>query len=862
MSYEWFANRYPMRAYCGFNAGSGYEMVLGTAPTVVGSPMMTGAALRGKTGNNVNYGSANYNITDTTRPLTFVGVWTPLVSQNTSATTAYVSKYDNVTGWLFGYRAGRQGRLYLQSAGGILDVAATTTAVIAAQKYIVLVSYNGGLRGAGVSFTVNGVPVGSSIIVDTLTAASVANAATMSTFPSAAMSDLQMFAWIDAALTPSQMNDVYEMLASERPARSRSYRRIVAPYPGRTPAEYAANGPLYDTDMSTVNGKLVDLTPGNRVGTPSGTIDTVAGPFGSQAKEFWGGRYTLPAADPTMFRTNDWSVSCWVRSRDNSFGYILMIPTGSHYVAKDTPNNFRVSTTDSSNVQRLTQSSSNTCPVGQLTHFVGTRKLVNGTDLQETIIVNGLVVAQNTFAGVGVAIPAPSQPVVGATNTGTSQLHAAVAQLRYRTTAMTAAEARAEYVAGDRTILDARLERTGATPVTPVAVTGAGQEIKGTPWTTGAAGNWKLIEAAPVNGVLGKRTISYSSSGDFIYAADTEAFGAWYFDVVFTTTADTYVNLVADKAAATVAPLGYAVRFSSSGQVEMVRTTGVGAAQLFFTAAGYLTNGVTYSCMVTRTVLGQFALWIKGGVYAEYTLMAPAGGANPTAVDLTYTTSKYAVWNRNGGTGALGDFLHRSCALTPQEAQAKGLITGVPVFTQIAGDFTTTKLAQSWTLKFTSGTQFYVDWGDGFVVPYIGTGADQVITHTYAGAGTYTVRWYTTTLANLQTFNGSGNVLSGTIPSFAAATGLVTLRLDNNAFSGYTSGAIALTCTTWRADINALPQASVDQILADFLVGAAGRPGVGTINLSGGTNAAPSAAGLASKAAFLALQPGWTISNN
>ncbi len=40
------------------------------------------------------------------------------------------------------------------------------------------------------------------------------------------------------------------------------------------------------------------------------------------------------------------------------------------------------------------------------------------------------------------------------------------------------------------------------------------------------------------------------------------------------------------------------------------------------------------------------------------------------------------------------------------------------------------------------------------------------------------------------------------------------------------------------------------------------RPADGTINLSGGTNSAPSAAGLASRAAFLALKPGWTVSVN
>lgn len=61
---------------------------------------------------------------------------------------------------------------------------------------------------------------------------------------------------------------------------------------------------------------------------------------------------------------------------------------------------------------------------------------------------------------------------------------------------------------------------------------------------------------------------------------------------------------------------------------------------------------------------------------------------------------------------------------------------------------------------------------------------------------------------------------------------------------------------TLTATNNALPEAQVDAILADL-----DASGVvsGTVDLSGGTNAAPSAAGLASKASL--VTKGWTVTH-
>jgi hypothetical protein len=77
--------------------------------------------------------------------------------------------------------------------------------------------------------------------------------------------------------------------------------------------------------------------------------------------------------------------------------------------------------------------------------------------------------------------------------------------------------------------------------------------------------------------------------------------------------------------------------------------------------------------------------------------------------------------------------------------------------------------------------------------------------------------------------------------------------------TGYEASTLASTFTGFNMSNNALPLAAVDQILSDFTTGAGARPASGTIDLSAGTNAAPTPAVLAAAQAAL---PGWTITTN
>ena len=205
----------------------------------------------------------------------------------------------------------------------------------------------------------------------------------------------------------------------------------------------------------------------------------------------------------------------------------------------------------------------------------------------------------------------------------------------------------------------------------------------------------------------------------------------------------------------------------------------------------------------------------------------------------------------------------------------------------VIGSWTTTQLAQSTTCRVTAGGVYGVDWGDGTVESFVGNGVDQVRAHLYGAAGTYRQTWTIVNPALLQRFQGQSNLwvgvvpstrtftaltifycytnqLTGSIPSLTANTALTIFYCYSNQLTGSTPSILAATITTFNVSTNLLPLDQLKLILADFLVSAAGpgRPAVVTISLGGTGNAALDAAALATKAAIIALQPGWIITNN
>jgi len=199
--------------------------------------------------------------------------------------------------------------------------------------------------------------------------------------------------------------------------------------------------------------------------------------------------------------------------------------------------------------------------------------------------------------------------------------------------------------------------------------------------------------------------------------------------------------------------------------------------------------------------------------------------------------------------------------------------------------FGTSDTTQSTTIRVTADKAYYVDWGDGTVEAFAGDGSNQGVTHNYTASMPQTQTWSVadpttierfqcgsngltgsipslTAYTALEYFYCDDNLLSGSVPSLTANVALEFLSLHTNALTGYTASTISATLANFSIINNNLTQGAVDQILADFETGVAGRPASGTIALGGTGNSAPSAAGLASKANILIAKPGWTISHN
>ena len=144
--------------------------------------------------------------------------------------------------------------------------------------------------------------------------------------------------------------------------------------------------------------------------------------------------------------------------------------------------------------------------------------------------------------------------------------------------------------------------------------------------------------------------------------------------------------------------------------------------------------------------------------------------------------------------------------------------------------------------------------------------------------------------SSLVTFYCNNNSFSGTLPSFSTCTALVNFYCNNNSFSGTlpsfsTCTALVNFYAGYYGNLNqfssvvpgsfstqkscsilwiygsALPVSAVDQVLSDCVtsLGISGRVTC-SLNLAGGTNATPDAAGLTSKATLVSA--GWTVTTN
>ena len=106
-------------------------------------------------------------------------------------------------------------------------------------------------------------------------------------------------------------------------------------------------------------------------------------------------------------------------------------------------------------------------------------------------------------------------------------------------------------------------------------------------------------------------------------------------------------------------------------------------------------------------------------------------------------------------------------------------------------------LSQSYTVRLPVGKTLTIDWGDGSEDSYSGNGASSVtVTHTYAGAGSYDIKFKDDYLS-LTYLNCNSNSLTGDVSSWSALVNLTYLNCYNNSLTGDVSSWYALTNLTY-----------------------------------------------------------------
>jgi hypothetical protein len=173
----------------------------------------------------------------------------------------------------------------------------------------------------------------------------------------------------------------------------------------------------------------------------------------------------------------------------------------------------------------------------------------------------------------------------------------------------------------------------------------------------------------------------------------------------------------------------------------------------------------------------------------------------------------------------------------------------------------------------------WIDFGDG-AVAVVGEN------HSYLADGTKTLRLWMNDWTLLTTFYCNWSHCVGLIPSFALCTNLTELVIDNNAWTGtvpdmsaltlltkfyiqsnsttgYTAGSFATQANLSDIEIqgNSWDDTAVNSCLHDLVTSLSlGGRVVASVDLSGGSMAAPTGTGITDAAALVTA--GWTVSTN
>lgn len=959
-----FIERYQGRFdfLCDYRQGGIAELATSQVPTVVGTPKLLRGELVSKNyAHYLDYGD-NFDIDDWSRPFVIVLDF-DVTNMTSSGFAAPVSKGVTGAAWFVqAYGGGAGGfQISIQRYFNITQYVvnklnAPGSFVTGKKRCVVVFEVDGTWSATSVQKSIfNGAWYGSDGAVTGAVPATNAlqNGSTFKVGATNSVTwplntNVRLIAKIDGSLTGAELQTIYRELVAGPSIVRRPSRHFSLPYPAKTPAEYAAEGIIVDLPAGRMSS--VDNC-GNAITAPvdPGADLERGGPFGevTALRQTTGAAGTKLAPDvfvPASFGVNGGSMQVWLKGPTTSTTEML--------ACVQTQNNFGLAICASDpNTNAQVENGATSYNRGLITN--------TGFPAWTCVCVAGDKLGNRFFTTNGVAYNMPIAGGTLGTVPGTFatvghrppvQTTFPVASLKYAgfkvwDRMITPAEARAEYLKGARKcLLDARVHSDGSCPVSLAAV-GAGSELANG-WKV-QSGTWKVVEDAPSGGRPGKRWLNRTTTG-YIATRNDSAYGVWSGTVKMPISGYMRLYFVSKDGTGRTASTDSCYYWYSDATGAVVLMKYIAGSLNLLVIGETVTPGAYYNWMMTRRFDGLMQLWLKP-------IASSTWKKHLSATDTTATESKFFLVEADLAAAAetVDGVTVFSGEMTPFEAIKEGLIDGVipdPFWT-----VTTTDTTQNWTMRLTSGAVYVFDWGDGQQTWHTGTGADQAIAHTYASAGTYSIKLYAQPSNILRLTNSSNslsgtledleqcvsqdllyafsNNLSGTIPSLTKFPAMKWFNVSVNAFTGtlpvtlagspllsyfivttnpgvggtmpitsgnpaltlllcsslnlsgsiksitnntalsslqcaannltaYEASVISTTCIDFQAQSNALTQSAVDQILADFETNVAARPAAGTIVLNGGTNAAPSAAGLASKAAILLAKPGWTILNN
>jgi hypothetical protein len=163
-------------------------------------------------------------------------------------------------------------------------------------------------------------------------------------------------------------------------------------------------------------------------------------------------------------------------------------------------------------------------------------------------------------------------------------------------------------------------------------------------WIKGT-GDFKFTELEEDNVVLthlkkGTRMLECVNNGTISFPS-SQAYGTWEFSINSLTTSNIYYNFIYND----TTKAGYLLNYLGDRLCIRRRLGNIYHACNLVTAKNYLDAATNYSFKITRSIIGEFTVYIKGGNFGStYVLVEAASGTNPFT-DNTYTTSLSSLLN-------------------------------------------------------------------------------------------------------------------------------------------------------------------------------------------------------------------------